>query len=172
MLEEVAKELKESGGQTVVELGRYIAATCGYYITKVVDMKRNLGNNFCIVDGGIHHIHYFGQMLGIKVPKFRHIKVGDVGNGNVEESWNVCGSLCTIHDYLLRNAKLEYVDIGDLFVFQNAGAYSMTESISLFLSRDLPMVLLVDDAGKEVIAREHISISKLNCVGGMADGLV
>ncbi len=172
LLEDVVGTLKTVGDRTVIELGRYIAASCGYYITQVVDMKRNLGNNFCIVDGGIHHIHYFGQMLGIKVPKFRHIKVGDGVKRSGEELWNICGALCTIHDYLLRNAKLESVDIGDLFLFQNAGAYSMTESISLFLSRDLPLVLLVDDEGKEVVVRDHLSTSMLNCARGMADGLV
>lgn len=171
LLEEVAKALKAAGGQIAVELGRYIAASCGYYITKVVDMKSNLGNNFCIVDGGIHHIHYFGQMLGIKVPKFRHIKSDRNEKESGEDLWSVCGSLCTIHDYLLRNARLDSVDIGDLFLFQSVGAYSMTESISLFLSRDLPLVLLIDDDGKEVIAREHLSTSRLNCAGGIADGL-
>ena len=172
LIKELAKTLKEAGGQTVVELGRYIAASCGYYITKVVDMKSNLGNNFCIVDGGIHHIHYFGQMLGIKVPKFSHIKSDKNEQKAREELWNVCGSLCTIHDYLLRNAKLDSVGLGDLFVFKNAGAYGMMESMSLFLSRDLPLVLMIDDKGKEVVARQHLSTSMLNCAGGIADGLV
>jgi len=158
-------------GKVVIELGRYIAASCGYYITKVADKKHNAGHNYCIVDGGIHQLHYYGQMLGIKSPIFRHIKTNNKPDDKDEELWNVCGSLCTVNDFLLRNAKLQTVDIGDLFMFQNTGAYSVTESVALFLSRDLPLVLLIDD-NKEIVARKRLSTSNLNCLGGIVNGLV
>ena len=47
-------------GKIVIELGRSIAASCGYYITKVVDKKTNKGQNYAILDGGIHHLVYYG----------------------------------------------------------------------------------------------------------------
>lgn len=171
LLADVSNILNQSCQKNVVELGRYIAASCGYYITQVVDLKRNKDINYCIVDGGIHQVHFFGQILGIKVPKFKHIRLAPQKKVTNKDLWNVCGSLCTIHDYLLRNVELESVNQGDLFIFENAGAYSMTESISLFLSRDLPLILLINDEN-EFVVREHISISNLNCVGSDINGLV
>ena len=51
-----------------LELGRSIAACCGKYYTHVVDKKRNKGQNYLLVDGGMHQLVYFGQFLGMKQP--------------------------------------------------------------------------------------------------------
>ena len=46
--------------------------------------------------------------------------------------------LCTINDILVKRLPLGGLEIGDVLVFEQAGAYCMTEGIALFLSRDLP----------------------------------
>lgn len=43
-------------GDVVLELGRSIAADCGAYLTSVVDVKTTSGQNYAIVDGGMHQI--------------------------------------------------------------------------------------------------------------------
>ena len=45
------------GGNVILEMGRYLTYLCGYYITSIVDMKVNHGQNYAIVDGGINHLH-------------------------------------------------------------------------------------------------------------------
>ncbi len=40
-------------GHVTVELGRALAAMCGYYLTKVEDTKTSDGIHYCIVDGGL-----------------------------------------------------------------------------------------------------------------------
>lgn len=141
-----------------IELGRYISASCGQYITKVVDVKCNNGKNYCIVDGGIHHLNYHGQMLGIRVPKV-HILRGEHDDGK-REKWDVCGALCTVHDLLLKDFETEKLHIGDIFVFDDAGAYSVTEAGYLFLSRDLPQIAVVD--GEVELIRRSMSVSDIN----------
>lgn len=141
-----------------IELGRYMCASCGQYITKVVDVKCNKGRNYCIVDGGIHHLNYHGQMLGMKVPKVHVIK-GENNKGN-REKWNVCGALCTVHDLLLKDFVAEEIRIGDIFVFDDAGAYSVTEAGYLFLSRDLPQIAVADK--EVVIIRKSMPVSDIN----------
>ena len=47
-------------GDIVLELGRSIAADCGAYLTSVVDVKTTSGQNYAIVDGGMHQISYYG----------------------------------------------------------------------------------------------------------------
>jgi diaminopimelate decarboxylase len=146
-------------GRISLEMGRYIAASCGSYITKIMDMKRNHGTNYLICDGGIHQVNYYGQMMAMKLP-YMLAKGGEVplpesapagrrtasrGTARDEaasgrELYDICGSLCTINDVLVKEVPLQHPEVDDILVFMNVGAYSVTEGISLFLSRDLPRV--------------------------------
>ena len=61
-----------------------------------------------------------------------------------KKDYNVCGSLCTINDFLVKHLEAD-LRVGDYLLFKNTGAYSLTEGISLFLSRDLPSIFLYKD---------------------------
>lgn len=124
-------------GTVTLEAGRYLAAYCGYYLTRIVDQKINKGQRYGIVDGGIHHLSYFGQMMAMKIPHFMHLSQKEEAE---KELWNICGSLCTVNDVLVKNLPLSNAAIGELLVFERVGAYSVTEGIYLFLSRDLPRI--------------------------------
>ncbi len=163
--------------EIVLEMGRFIAAECGEYCTRIVDTKQTRGNHFCIVDGGIHHLNYYGQMMGMKHPFLRHLAqpseqkaIGDRGATKNEERaeeapWMVCGSLCTSADVLVKNLSLQNVGTGDMLVFERAGAYSITEGIGLFLSRKLPRVYKVTENGSLVLLRDFVETSKINRKG-------
>lgn len=145
-------------GKIVMELGRSIAASCGYYLTKVVDTKTNNNQNYAILDGGIHHLVYYGQTMAMKIPYY------DIYPKRAEENvqnWNLMGSLCTINDILVKQLPVSNLQKGDIFVFKNTGAYCVTEGISLFLSRDLPQVGLLRN-GKLEIVRKAFETYKLN----------
>ena len=55
-LEEISKmfENLKYDGKIILELGRSISASCGSYLTKVVDKKTNKDENYAILDGGIN----------------------------------------------------------------------------------------------------------------------
>ena len=89
----------EFTGTITLEAGRFLAAPCGSYITQVVDLKRSQGQNYCIVDGGIHHVNYYGQAMAMKIPLHRFMPRQASGRRE-EERWTVCGSLCTSGDML------------------------------------------------------------------------
>lgn len=125
-------------GRITLEMGRFLAASCGYYITAVQEVKKGEREQYVLVDGGIHHMHYAGQMMAMKIPYFRQLPFKEEQQ---RERFHVCGALCTTNDILARQVLLNRPEPGDLLVFENVGAYSMTEGISLFLSRDLPAVI-------------------------------
>ena len=125
-------------GKITFELGRSIAASCGSYVTRVVDTKCNHGENYAIVDGGMHQITYYGQFMAMKHPKITHL----AQRSGETEKWTLCGSLCSVNDLLVKQYPFSGLEKGDYLVFNDAGAYCMTEGISLFLSRDLPAILL------------------------------
>ena len=148
-----------------VEMGRFIASSCGYYLTKACDVKRSDDNmNWCILDGGINHLNYLGQMMGMMVPVISQIRAdGRLTEHPSEPSdWALCGSLCTTNDVLVRSYKTGSIEPGDLFIFKNAGAYSVTEAMALFLSRDLPRILTVEK-GSSTLVRNSCSSWEINC---------
>lgn len=106
-------------------------------------------------------MNYFGQMMGMKLPRMQQLhRDGEETPG--PERWTVCGSLCTTADVLVRDCPLPGLRIGDILVFERTGAYSMTEGISLFLSRDLPAVYLYE-GGRLKELRKKINTEDWNC---------
>lgn len=144
-------------GAITFELGRSIAASCGSYVTRVVDTKCNRAENYAIVDGGMHQITYYGQFMAMKFPKITHISDGD----GETKKWTLCGSLCSINDLLVKQYPFCGLQKGDYLIFENAGAYCMTEGISLFLSRDLPVILL-KKADDVLVLRDRFYSHELN----------
>ncbi len=141
-----------------LESGRFLAASCGFYVSSIVEMKTNDTRKFILVDGGIHHVNYYGRMLGMNEPKVCHIdsSLNDVtagSNGNDATEYDVVGSLCTVSDVLLKKHRFYKVpSVGDILVFCDAGAYSCTEAGVLFLSHEMPGIyaLMPDGDIKEL----------------------
>ncbi|MBR0139879.1 MAG: alanine racemase [Firmicutes bacterium] len=145
-------------GRIILELGRGIAAGCGSYLTRVVDEKTVDGQRFAITDGGIHQLTYYGQFMAMKHP-FIHLLTPHPGEK--EEEWTVFGSLCTVNDILVKRIPLAGLRTGDVLVFERAGAYCVTEGMSLFLSRDLPAVVLCS-GGRLRLVRKNTPTDGLN----------
>ena len=146
--------------KVTLEMGRFLAAECGTYLTSVADQKRNEGENYLILDGGIHHVNYYGQMMAMKRPEMEFLPRKE--GGSPETMWNLCGSLCTVSDVLVKEVPLPGPEIGDRIAFRKIGAYSVTEGIYLFLSRDLPKVLFFSEKEGPVLARDSLPTNVWN----------
>ena len=143
-----------------IEMGRFFASECGTYLTEVIDTKVNCGSHFAILDGGMHHVNYLGGMMGMRVPMITHIP-GPAHNDETEAEWALCGSLCTTADVLVRKMALAGLAQGDVLAFHNIGAYSVTEGPALFLSRNMPKIVLCGEDGARLV-RDTIQSSKIN----------
>ena len=162
-LDEFSKLLNNIPSTFIItlELGRSITFNCGSFFTKVVDTKTNKKENYAIVDGGIHHLVYYGQSLAMRIPEIivyqnnREIK-------EKAENWNICGALCTINDILIKQLPLNDLKINDYLIFKKTGAYSVTEGISLFLSRDLPGIIKKDLNGQYTLIRDNLATYPFN----------
>lgn len=161
-LRELAPDLKALAQQCelTVEMGRFFASECGTYLTRVVDTKVNRGTAYAIVDGGIHHVNYLGSNMGMRVPRITHLPAC-AQRGEGAQDFTLCGSLCTTADVLVRKVTFDSLLPGDLLAFEHIGAYAVTEGPALFLSRDMPRILLRDAKGCRV-ARDVLHTSKLN----------
>ena len=181
-LRELAPHLRRMAERTqlTVEMGRFFVSACGTYLTTVADTKVNCGYHYAILDGGIHHVNYIGGNMGMRVPRIAHLpgpnheavegcsNAGDCQNAETcfnahpdQQDWQLCGSLCTTADVLVRKVPLNGLVPGDVLAFQSIGAYSVTEGPALFLSRDLPKIVLAGKDG-ERLARDTVHASDLN----------
>lgn len=143
-----------------IELGRFMVQYCGYYLASILDVKNTGECDYCLLDGGINHVNYYGSIMGMKIPIMRHISINS-NSYKQEKDYCICGALCTSGDILVRRKQLDNPQIGDFIVFENIGAYSVTEGIYLFLSRTLPKVLLLDNKNI-LVARDFKEIFELN----------
>lgn len=145
-------------GKLIFELGRFISASCGVFITKAVDVKPNKDQIYCITDGGLNHISYYGQSMAMRIPYMETIPDRSGENHHI----TICGSLCTVNDILVKQYSVSEIQVGDIFVFKNTGAYCMTEGISLFLTRALPKVLTYSKENGFTVIREETPVDFLN----------
>ena len=141
-----------------MEFGRFLASPCGTYLTAAADIKNNNGENFVICDGGINHLKYYGQTMAMQTPPITLL--GD--HGEKTEDYTLCGSLCPTADILVRKVTLPALSVGDVLAFGRCGAYSVTEGIGLFLSRQLPRIVLHSERGGNRLLRDFYGTDILN----------
>lgn len=175
-LDEAAEVLREFAEEYPlgIEMGRFLAASCGKYYTQVKDLKSTGDANYAILDGGIHHLNYFGQRMAMQVPPIK-VYAGEVSENEEktgveltelpDTDYTLCGSLCTVADVLVREVKLKKLELGDVLEFGHCGAYSVTEAPALFLSRQLPAVYAYSKAYGYECLREHIPAAEINLAG-------
>jgi diaminopimelate decarboxylase len=116
-----------------MELGRYIAADCGVYLTRVVDRKDSHGETFLVVDGGLHHQLAASGNFGTVIRRNYPIAVASRFAAPVEEVASVVGCLCTPLDRLGDQVALPRAAEGDLIAIFLAGAYGASASPAAFL---------------------------------------
>lgn len=167
------KEMSEKFNVTL-EMGRYIAATCGILISRIADMKMNDTTRYAIIDSGINHINYYGQAMAMKKPRCEFIPMeytegfADGTDHEVEvysqgvQPYNICGSLCTVGDVIVKNLELKDAKIGDMIAFYNIGAYSVTEGIYLFLSRRMPAIVMYSNKNGYRVIRKSVETFLIN----------
>ena len=117
-------------GTLVLEPGRFLAAQCGVYLSRVVRVKESRGVRFAILEAGVNHLLrplLTGQPFPVKA-------VG--GQGPLRPA-TLAGPLCTSLDRL-GEVELPELQPGSLLAFGTVGAYGFTEAMTPFLSHPVP----------------------------------
>ena len=127
-----------------IELGRWLVAEAGVYLTRVVDVKQSQGETFVIVDGGLNHqlaaSGNFGTVVRRNYPLAVAARMGEAATTEV----SVVGPLCTPLDRLGDRVALPSVEVGDLIAIFLAGAYGASASPAAFLGHPPASELVVE----------------------------
>lgn len=134
-----------------VELGRWLVAEAGAYLTRVVDVKVSHGERFAIVDGGLHHQLAASGNFGTVVRRNYPVAIANrFGTPPDTRPTTVVGCLCTPLDRLADRAALPAPEAGDVFAVFLAGAYGASASPAAFLGHSpAPELLLLPDGSIE-----------------------
>ena len=141
LLHRASQELPQA--QFVIELGRYLVAEAGIYVTRIVDRKISRGQVYLVTDGGLnHHLSASGN-FGQVVRKNYPVTIGNRQGGASTEVASVVGPLCTPLDLLADRMLLPVAAIGDLAVVFQSGAYGASASPQAFLGHPACLEVLV-----------------------------
>lgn len=127
-----------------VELGRWLVAECGVYLTRIVDRKESRGEVFLVTDGGLHHQLAASGNFGTVVRRNYPIAIANRMASEPSETVNVVGCLCTPLDRLGDAVQLPHAQPGDLVALFMAGAYGASASPSTFLGHPAAREVLID----------------------------
>jgi diaminopimelate decarboxylase len=141
LLPEVEQQLP--GARIVIELGRYLVAEAGVYVTRVIDRKLSRGQVYLVTDGGLHHHLAASGNFGQVIRKNYPVVIGNRVAGTARETASVVGPLCTPLDLLADQMDLAQADVGDLVVVLQSGAYGISASPAGFLSHPSAFEALV-----------------------------
>lgn len=130
------------GAAFALELGRWLVAEAGVYLTRVVDRKTSRGEAYLVVDGGLHHqlaaSGNFGTVVRRNYPVAVAARMGQAATGPV----TIVGCLCTPLDRLADQVALPDAQPGDVIAVFLAGAYGLTASPARFLGHPPPTEIL------------------------------
>lgn len=133
---------KLDGVELVFESGRFLMATTGVMVTKVLYVKESKGQRYLICDGG-SNIHSSAAFLGRFVRNNFPLHMISKEDDLIETT--ICGPLCTALDVIGQKVMISNaVAPGDLVVIEQSGAYGYTYSLNKFLSHETPAEILID----------------------------
>ena len=126
-----------------LELGRWLVAEAGVYLTRVLDRTTSCGETFITTDGGGHHLlGATGCLLERGRGNFP-IAVANRFGEQPEEQVTVTGCLATPHDVFGDEVMLPRAEVGDLIAIFCAGAYGLSASPQAWESRPAAREMMV-----------------------------
>ncbi|RFU82512.1 type III PLP-dependent enzyme [Streptomyces triticagri] len=135
----------------IMELGRFLVAASGTYVTRVRYTKTSMGERFAVLDGGTNH-HMAAVGIGSYVKRNFPMVALERPDAPATGPWQVTGPLCTPNDLLGKKVQLPDLRPGELVGVLRSGAYGPTASPVHFLSHGYPAEVLVD-GGKPYLIR-------------------
>ncbi len=127
-----------------IELGRYLVAEAGVYLTRIIDRKVSHGEVFLVTDGGLHHQLAASGNFGTVVRRNYPLAIATRYDAPADEVASVVGCLCTPLDRLGDQVSLPHAEPGDLVAVFMAGAYGASASPAAFLGHPAPQEIVVN----------------------------
>lgn len=141
--------VRPSGLTALVEPGRVLVGPAGTLVTRIVDIKHFEGaRQFIVLDAGMTEL-----MRPALYGAFHRIEPAQPRAGAALVA-DIVGPVCESTDTFARDRELPHVEVGDLMLIRDVGAYGAVMA-STYLRRPLPPEVLIDDGAWRVIRRRQ-----------------
>jgi diaminopimelate decarboxylase len=141
--------VRPSGLTALVEPGRVLVGPAGSLLTRIVDVKHFPGERtFVVLDAGMTEL--LRPALYGAYHRIEPLRVRD-GEPVVAD---IVGPVCESTDTFGRDRLLPPVEVGDVMIVRDAGAYGAVMA-STYLRRPLPPEVLVDGGQWRIIRRRQ-----------------
>src|SRR5215203_332615 len=151
LLSSYRQDPRLAGCRFLFELGRYLVADAGVYVTRAVEVKETRGKTFVVTDGGMnHHLTATGNMGQVFRKAYPLLNLTRM-SGMPEEEVAVAGPCCTPLDVFGNNIPLAAPETGDLIGVFYSGAYGYSASNLGFLSHPAPAEVLLFRGGAHLL---------------------
>ncbi len=144
----LAREIAGEERRYAIELGRWLVAEAGVYLTRIVDRKQSMGKTFLVTDGGLHHQLAASGNFGTVVRRNYPVAIASRFAADPVEEASIVGCLCTPLDRLADDAMLPRGEPGDLVAVFMAGAYGASASPAAFLGHGAAREIMVRAADR------------------------
>src|SRR5918992_4089120 len=146
LLDAYRSDPRLEGCRFLFELGRYLVADAGVYVTRAVDVKQMRGKTFVVTDGGMnHHLTATGNMGQVFRKAYPLLNLSRMGGAVPHAGVAVAGPCCPPPGSFGNDIHLAEPKVGDLIGVFYSGAYGYSASNLGFLSHPSPAeVLLLD----------------------------
>ena len=137
--------------RVVLELGRYLVAQAGWYLTSVLGFQNYQGRPAVVVDGGTHQR---ADMCGLCLRTKAQPPAALDAPPSPQTPTDVLGCLSLPADVLAESSLLPRLTPGNVLAFANAGAYGLWSSPALFHGSPLPAEVAFDGE-RLIVMRER-----------------
>lgn len=136
-ISEEVDELSHKGIICNLELGRYLVANAGVFVSRVNDIKDDGYTKYIVLSAGMNA--FFRPIFTGEFHMLR--KLGSAGDER--EKVTIVGNLCTPLDQYYKDYLIERLEVGDIVIFENAGAYGYSMSMLKFCSHNEPSEIII-----------------------------
>jgi len=142
----------------IMESGRFIIGTAGYFTVQVNNIKTNHESTFVVTDGGTN-CHSAAAGIGRVVKRNFPMENISAPDTSPLKKYQVSGPLCSPDDIIGRNIDLKEVKEGDILAIHSSGAYGRTSSPGLFHSHGAPIEVLHYNGISQLIRKKDTAAS-------------
>lgn len=159
-LKDLIRQYHFNDRQIILELGRFLVNRAGFYLTRIIEIKKRNGINFLMVEGLLTHLN---KILNDPRPQLQQFRE-DINNFSVEIlPWRkrklypavICGQMSSVADTFGRGFTCQFqlseAKPGDFVVIRGVGAYGLTQALTFFGSRSLAAEFLLINEKLELI---------------------
>jgi diaminopimelate decarboxylase len=137
------------------ESGRYLVGDCGELISTVTNIKESHGRRFAVLDAGLATVgdmSGFGGLMPLPIKPEGPFAAADAAAAATVRPWRVPD------DARGRDGHQSPLKVGDVITVPNVGAYGVTASLLLFLSRPAPREVVVQ--GGKIVTVSQLQVRR------------